>query len=135
MSTKPGIKIVCLQGTTRPGNYTRMALNIVVDELGKNPDVKVTVIDPTEVDLVFPGQPSNDSVARMVEKVKDATGMVLATPEYHGTFSATMKLMIENLGFPSALAGKPAALLGVAAGRIGAIKSLEQLRGVCSHVG
>ncbi len=27
------------------------------------------------------------------------------------------------------------ALLGVAAGRIGAIKSLEQLRSVCSHVG
>jgi NAD(P)H-dependent FMN reductase len=45
------------------------------------------------------------------------------------------KLIIENLGFPSLLAGKPVALLGVAAGRIGAIKSLEQLRGVCSHVG
>ena len=26
-------------------------------------------------------------------------------------------------------------MLGVAAGQIGAIKSLEQLRGVCSHVG
>ena len=45
------------------------------------------------------------------------------------------KLIIENLGFPSVLADKPVALLGVAAGRIGAIKSLEQLRGVCSHVG
>ena len=44
-------------------------------------------------------------------------------------------MVIENLGFPSALAGKPVALVGVAAGRIGAIKSLEQLRGVCSHVG
>jgi len=43
--------------------------------------------------------------------------------------------VIENLGFPSALAGKPVALLGVAAGEIGAIKTLEQLRGVCSHVG
>lgn len=61
--------------------------------------------------------------------------MVLATPEYHGSFSGMLKLMIENLGFPSALAGKPVALLGVAAGRIGAIKSLEQLRSVCSHVG
>lgn len=40
-----------------------------------------------------------------------------------------------NLGFPSPLAGKPVALLGVAAGRIGAIKSIEQLRGVCGHVG
>ena len=46
-----------------------------------------------------------------------------------------LKLIIENLGFPSVLAGKPIALLGVAAGRIGAIKSLEQLRSVCSHVG
>jgi FMN reductase len=43
--------------------------------------------------------------------------------------------VIENLGFPSALAGKPVALLGVASGQIGAIKALEHLRGVCSHVG
>ena len=35
----------------------------------------------------------------------------------------------------SVLAGKPVALLGVAGGRIGAIKSLEQLRGICSHAG
>jgi len=46
-----------------------------------------------------------------------------------------IKLVIESLGFPSALAGKPNALLGVAAGQIGAVKSLEALRSVCSHVG
>ena len=39
------------------------------------------------------------------------------------------------MGFPSAIAGKPVSLLGVAAGQIGAIKSLEHLRSVCSHVG
>ena len=65
--------------------------------------------------------------------MKSATGVILATPEYHGSFAAVMKLVIENLGFPSLLAGKPVALLGVAAGQIGAIKSLEQLRSVCSH--
>jgi FMN reductase len=64
-----------------------------------------------------------------------AVGVILVTPEYHGSFSSVMKLVIENLGFPSALAGKPVALLGVAAGAIGAIKSLEHLRGVVSHVG
>jgi FMN reductase len=46
-----------------------------------------------------------------------------------------MKMVIENLGFPSLLQGKPVALLGVAAGAIGAIKSLEHLRGVAAHVG
>src|SRR5262249_26692430 len=63
------------------------------------------------------------------------TAVVLATPEYHGSLSSVMKLVIENLGFPSVLAGKPVALLGVAAGSIGAIKSLEQLRSIASHIG
>ena len=56
-------------------------------------------------------------------------------PEYHGGIAAHTKLIIENLGFPSALAGKPVALLGVASGRIGAIKSLEQTKGIMGHVG
>lgn len=45
------------------------------------------------------------------------------------------KLILENLGFPSALKGKPLALLGVAQGRIGAIRTIEQLRGVAAHMG
>ena len=135
MTSEPHIKITCLLGTSRPGAYTGKALAVVVDELTKDPDISVTVIDPSELDLSFPGRGSDAGAAGMVESVKAATGLVLATPEYHGSFSAMMKLMIENLGFPSVMAGKPVALLGVAAGRIGAIKSLEQLRGVCSHVG
>ena len=44
--------------------------------------------------------------------MKHATdSVVLATPEYHGSFSSVMKLVIENLGFPSALQGKPVALM------------------------
>lgn len=39
------------------------------------------------------------------------------------------------MGFPSALKGKAVGLIGVAAGRIGAIKSLEALKGCVSHVG
>ena len=49
--------------------------------------------------------------------------------------SACAKLIIENLGFPSVLAGKAIVILGVAAGSAGAIKSLEQLRCVLSHIG
>lgn len=39
------------------------------------------------------------------------------------------------MGFPSALKGKAVGLIGVAAGRIGAIKTLEALKGCVSHVG
>ena len=75
------------------------------------------------------------AVIGLQEKISPAAGIILATPEYHGSYSSVIKLVIENLGFPNALSGKPVALLGVAAGRIGAIKALEHLRSVCSHVG
>ncbi len=130
------IKIVAIKGSVRPNNYTAMALNLALDELKKHSVVSVELFDPAEIYLYPPGLggDSPDPV-KMREAVTEATGIILATPEYHGSFSSIMKLVIENLGFPSVMSGKPIALLGVAAGAIGAIKSLETLRGVCSHVG
>jgi FMN reductase len=113
-----------------------MASAYVVDELRKNPKVSVDEVHPGELNLPFPGvDPNSPGTKELQRIVSRATGVVLVTPEYHGSFSSVMKLVIENLGFPSALVGKPVALLGVAAGTIGAIKSLEHLRGVVSHVG
>lgn len=133
---EPRINIVTICGSVRPGNYTAKALALVIDELGKQPKVKVNPIDLDAFDLPFPGKPARDSSPeRLRQIVRDATGVIIATPEYHGSFSSVIKLAIENLGFPSPLAGKPVALLGVAGGQIGAIKSLEHLRSVCSHIG
>jgi len=130
------IRIVTICGSVRPGNNTAKALALVVDECRLHPDVEVTPIDLAAVELVLPGRPmTGSSVEAFRRAVGGATGVVIATPEYHGSFSSAVKLAIENLGFPSELAGKPIALLGVAAGQIGAIKSLEHLRSVCSHVG
>ena len=103
-----------------------MASAYVVDELRKHPKVSVEEVHPAELNLPFPGTDPNSPATRKLQQiVGQATGVVLVTPEYHGSFSSVMKLVIENLGFPSVLAGKPVALLGVAAGTIGAIKSLE----------
>jgi NAD(P)H-dependent FMN reductase len=133
-----GVRIVVINGSVRPGNYTAMASALVVDELKKHthPNVQVDVVKPAEWQLPFPGTSSNSPATSTLQKlVRNATGVVLVTPEYHGGFSSVMKLVIENLGFPSVLSTKPVALLGVAAGTIGAIKSLEQLRSVCAHIG
>ena len=129
-------RITLLQGSVRPGNYTAMAAAILADEFSKRPEVALEVIDPTGMELPLPGAGgSSEDAKRIRAAVKEATGVVFATPEYHGSFSSVTKLLIDNLGYPSALKGKPMALMGVAAGRIGAIKALEHLRSVVSHVG
>ena len=130
------ISIAVIIGSVRPGNYTSMAAALVVDVLKNHHHVAVELIDPAKLHLPLPGEEGKEEATRALqEKVRNATGVVFATPEYHGSFSSVTKLVIENLGFPSVLAGKPVALLGVAAGAIGAIKSLEHLRGVLSHIG
>lgn len=135
-SQSDGIRIAVVIGSVRPGNYTSKAVALVADEIRKHPDIELDLIDPAQLNLPLPGTDSAASDAKgLQERVARATGVILSTPEYHGGYSSVIKLVIENLGFPSALAGKPVALLGVAAGQIGAIKALENLRGVCSHVG
>ena len=130
------IGIALVQGSVRPGNYTAKVLALVAAELAAKPAVRVDIIDPTDADLPLPGTGVDSPRAEeFAATVRAATGVVLATPEYHGSYSSVIKLVLENLGFPSALAGKPVALLGVAAGQIGAVKALEHLRSVCSHVG
>jgi chromate reductase len=131
-----GIRIVAISGSVRPGNYTNMALALVIDEFKKHPQISLKVIDPALLSLPLPGtDPGSEVTKSLQEDVRNATGVILATPEYHGSFSSVIKLVIENLGFPSVLSGKPVALLGVAAGSIGAVKSLEMLRSICSHIG
>ncbi len=131
-----GIRIVAILGTARPGNFTSKALALVTDEIEKHEGIALDVIDPGAMNLPLPGtDPGSADMKALRDTVSNATGVVFSTPEYHGSYSSVSKLVIENLGFPSVLATKPVALLGVAAGQIGAIKALEHLRSVLSHVG
>ncbi|SDW66745.1 NADPH-dependent FMN reductase [Marinobacter mobilis] len=131
------IRIATICGSVRPGNYTHMAMNVAIDELRKTSDIEVTAIDLSTLDLPLPGLDARnpEAIQAFQTTIEEATGALLAAPEYHGGISSPMKLAIDNLGFPSKLAGKPVAILGVAAGAIGAIKSTEQLRAICAHVG
>ena len=130
------IRIVAILGSVRPGNYTAKALALVENEVAKHADIAWEVVDPAKMHLAFPGAGGDQGeVRKLRETVASATGVIFATPEYHGSFSSVTKLVIENLGYPSVLAGKPVTLLGVAEGQIGAIKSLEALSRVCAHVG
>jgi len=97
----PGIRIVLISGSVRLGSYTGKSLALVADEIGKHSEIAAEQIDPAKLTLPLPGTDTNSSDgARLRESVSRATGVILATPEYHGSFSSVIKLVIENLGFP-----------------------------------
>lgn len=130
------IKIVAIIGSISENSFTRKSIKLAVDEIEKNKNISVEIIDPRDFDLPMPGSGIiNDSRKRLQKIIGKADGAILATPEYNGSYSSIIKMVIENLSYPSELSGKPIALLGVASGDMGAIKSIEALRGVCAHIG
>jgi len=130
------MKIATILGSLNKNGSCAHALNIVNDELQKSDKIELVHVKPNDFILPFPGQKIPNSDEKEFQKLlSDVRGIIFSTPEYHGSISSIVKLIVENLGFPSVLSGKPISLLGVAGGSIGAIKSLEQLRSICSHVG
>jgi chromate reductase len=130
------IKIVTILGSVRPANNSAKALAIVHDLLRGLPEVEFENIDPAEFDISLPGiENQSGDQKRLNQIIKSADGVIICSPEYHGSYSSTIKLVIDNLNSPALLKEKPIALLGVAAGQIGAVKSLEHLRSIFAHMG
>ncbi len=130
------VKIVVLVGSISKNSTTRKSVRLAIDEVEKNDNYTVEIIDPRDFNLPIPGSGiMNEDRKKLQKIVGEADGAILATPEYNGSFSSIIKMVIENLGYPSELSGKPTSLLGVASGDMGAIKSIEALRGVCAHIG
>ena len=129
------MKIAVVNGSVREQNYTGKALKIIIDEFESN-NYEVIYIDLREFSLPFPGLTiENNDAKKLQDVLATVDAFVIGTPEYNGSYTAILKNMIDNMGYPNSMKGKPIGLLGVASGKLGATKSLEHLRSVCSHVG
>ena len=59
--------------------------------------------------------------------MKQARGIILGTPEYHGGFSGVLKNALDLMGFDE-IEGKMIGLVGVSGGAMGAANALDSLR-------
>jgi len=126
--------ILVFGGSRRPQNNTDKALALALDELGAG-DFEVKRVHLGDLDLPLPGEPSESKDPDMLKAlVTGAAGILIATPEYHGSISSTLKLAIDNLGYPSTFEGKTIAIFGVAMGP-SADNALAHLRHILTHIG
>jgi len=131
-STNHAIRVVGINGSLRDGSYTRLAVNLALqgaEEVG----AQTQLIDLREYDLIFcSGKLGDDAppdVLRLRQDVRDAQGIILGTPEYHGSFSGVLKNALDLMGFRE-FEGKMVGLVGVSGGKMGAVHALDGLRTV-----
>jgi NAD(P)H-dependent FMN reductase len=113
------IKIVGINGSLRPGSYSAMALEVAISRV-QGLGVETEIIDLRKLSLPFcnGGDDYSDypDVAKMQQTVKSAAGLILATPEYHGSVSGVMKNALDLMSFED-LSGKVAGLISVLGGQ------------------
>lgn len=124
------VRIAAVNGSLRSGSYTRLALQIALQgaaELG----AETRVLDLSDYDLIFcDGSRDEDrhpGVRQLRQDVRAAHGLLLGTPEYHGSFSGVLKNALDLMGFQE-FEGKVIGLVGVSGGALGAANALTSLQ-------
>jgi NAD(P)H-dependent FMN reductase len=90
------------------------------------------LLELRDYDLEFACEENHSSspgADRMKAEVKRAHGILLGTPEYHGSFSGVLKNALDLMGYEE-FEGKMIGLIGVSAGKTGAFDALTALRSV-----
>lgn len=123
--------ILILSGTNRPGANTlkmaRVAENLY-REAGCATDFYSLEELPAEIFDSRSYARKPESFLAVQQRILDAAGLHVVTPEYNGSFPGVLKYFIDMLKFPQSFEHKPVAFTGVAAGVWGALRAVEQLQ-------
>lgn len=125
-----GPRVVGLAGSLRHGSFTRRVVQLALEGAAEA-GAETELIDLQELSLVFcdGGRDYPPAVGELKRRVRQAEGVILGTPEYHGSFSGVLKNALDLMGFGE-MAGKMVGLVGVSGGSQGATNALNSLRSV-----
>ena len=113
------VKIVGITGSLRPDSYSAKALEQVID-LVRAKGAEAEILDLRSLNLPFCDAsdlyPDYPDVEKLRDTVKAADGLILATPEYHGSLSGVMKNALDLMSFEH-LSNKVTGLISVLGGQ------------------
>lgn len=113
------IKIVGISGSLRAGSYSQLALKIAIERV-EALGAEVEILDLQSLKLPFcdggSEYPDYPDVEKLRQTVLAADGIILATPEYHGSVSGVLKNALDLMGFEH-FSGKVTGLISVLGGQ------------------
>jgi FMN reductase len=130
-------RIVALGGTVKPGSSTELALAVSVAS-AREAGADVRVFNGAYlVGLPHYAGPDHTPAvgAELIDAVREADGILIATPGYHGTISGVVKNALdylENLAGDARpyLDGRAVGLVATAYGHQAAMSTLQTLRAI-----
>ncbi|HVR45422.1 MAG TPA: NAD(P)H-dependent oxidoreductase [Candidatus Binatia bacterium] len=134
MGDDESIRVVGICGSLRPNGWTLAALKIALAG-AKERGATAELLDLRDYNLPFcaGGDPDaiqgNAGVQRLRQKVSEASGIILATPNYHGSLSGVLKNALDLMSMRE-FEGKVVGLIGVSGGRMGGTFTLNTLRAI-----
>ncbi len=134
------MKLQIIVGSTRTGRISDRVAQWVANEAGKLEGVEAEVVDLIDYPMAFfdepvspqynPNRTPSPEVKKWLDKVTEADGYIVVTPEYNRSVTAVLKNAIDYLDFQ--FAKKPVGI--VAHGSTGGAQAVAQLRGIIPGV-
>ena len=72
-------------------------------------------------------------VIEFTQRILNAKGLVVISPEYNGSMAGALKLFIDLLPFPESFENRAVCYIGLAAGQFGALRPVEHLMQVFGY--
>lgn len=128
------LSIKVIAGSTREGRFSDKAAAWIADELRKEENVSVEVLDLRDYDMPFFNEAVSPSfktkpyehpeVARFTNKIAEGDAYVIVTPEYNHSTSGVLKNALDWVY--QEWNQKPVAFVGY--GSVGGARAIEHLR-------
>jgi len=126
------MKILAFAGSLRKGSFNKSLLRAARELSPDGMDIELFDLEGIPLfnsDLEAEGDPAR--VTEYKQAIRDADGILIASPEYNHGMTGVIKNAIDWASRPSKdmpISGKPAGILGASPGITGTARSQDQLR-------
>lgn len=133
------IKIVGISGSLRTASYNTVAVKLAL-QLAHRHDIEVEYINLQQLDIpLFNEDLKNNDLPTGVkilrDKIDQAQGLIIATPEYNHSLTGVLKNAIDWISLPpNVFSGKIGAILSASTSGFGGVRAQLNLRLILSYL-